>query len=177
VVELSSYSDEEDPIPDTSCNFEFTQRLYDELNRALLGLPGDGKVIIISNSEEEVEAHEETTTEVEATPSAAAEKSSTPSASPADVDEDPGAMPNDSSDGLARVKTHARAALADTKSTHLRPSRQERLLWQACLKNSHVQRCYPSSSFVQSSWDGDVESLVSLMPFMPPQFSLFLLCS
>jgi hypothetical protein len=48
-----------------------------------------------------VEAHEETTAEVEATPSTATEKSLTLAASPADADEDPGATPNDSSDGLA----------------------------------------------------------------------------
>jgi hypothetical protein len=52
VVELSSSSDEEDPISDTSRDFEFTQRLYSELSRALLGPPGDGKVIIISDSDE-----------------------------------------------------------------------------------------------------------------------------
>jgi hypothetical protein len=28
--------------------------------------------------------------------------------------------------------------------------------------------CYFISSFVQRSWDGDVESLLDLTPFMPP---------
>jgi hypothetical protein len=63
VVEQSSSSDEEDHIPNTSRDFEFTQRLYNELNCALLGPPDDGKVIIISDSDEKVEAHEETTAE------------------------------------------------------------------------------------------------------------------
>jgi hypothetical protein len=42
MVDLSSSLDEEDPIPDTSRDIEFTQCLYDELNRALLGLQSDG---------------------------------------------------------------------------------------------------------------------------------------
>jgi hypothetical protein len=56
-------------------------------------------VIIISDSDEEKEAREETTTKAEATPSAATEKSLTPAASPTDADEDPGAMSNDSARG------------------------------------------------------------------------------
>jgi hypothetical protein len=52
-VDLSSYSDEEDLIPDTSHNFEFAKHLYSELNRVLLGPPGDGKIIMLSDSDEE----------------------------------------------------------------------------------------------------------------------------
>jgi hypothetical protein len=52
VVDMSASSDEEDLIPNTSHDFEFAQRLYDELNRDLLGLPGDGKIIILSDSDE-----------------------------------------------------------------------------------------------------------------------------
>jgi hypothetical protein len=52
VVDLSSYSDEEDLIPDTSHNFEFAKHLYSELNRVLLG-PPDGKIIMLSDSNEE----------------------------------------------------------------------------------------------------------------------------
>jgi hypothetical protein len=101
VVDLSSSSDEEEPIPDTSHDFEFAQHLYGELNYALLGPPGDGKIIIISNSDEEEEACEETPADAKPAPSATTVKPSTPVASPADVDEDPGATPNDSNDGLA----------------------------------------------------------------------------
>jgi hypothetical protein len=50
---------------------------------------------------------------------------------------------------------------------HLRLPREERHLRQACFKESYVQHCYPSSLFVQRSWDGDAESLLTLMPFMP----------
>jgi hypothetical protein len=103
VVDLSSSSDEEDHIPDTCHDFEFAQRLYDELNRALLGLTGDGKIIILSDSNKEEEAREETATDAKVVPfvAVAAVKPLTPTASPADADEDPGATPNDSNDGLA----------------------------------------------------------------------------
>jgi hypothetical protein len=52
VVDMSSSLNEEDLIPNTSHDFEFAQRLYDELNRDLLGLPSDGKIIILSDSDE-----------------------------------------------------------------------------------------------------------------------------
>jgi hypothetical protein len=57
-----------------------------------------------------------------------------------------------------------------TKPVCLRLPRQERRSWQACFKESYVQHCYHSSSFVKRSWDVGVESLPSLMPFMPPRF-------
>jgi hypothetical protein len=117
VIDLSSSSDEENSFIDTSRDFEFAQRLYGELNCDLLWPPGDGKVIILSDSDEEKEeAGEKSTGAKDVVASAAvnpvsttstddsgtlAEKSSTPAASPADADEDPGAVPNDSSDGLA----------------------------------------------------------------------------
>jgi hypothetical protein len=82
------------------------------------GRAGDGKVIILSNSDEEnEEAHEEKSTDVEDVATSAAvnsvsttsaddigtlaEKSSNAAASPADADNDPKVEPNDSSDGLA----------------------------------------------------------------------------
>jgi hypothetical protein len=64
VIDLSSSSDEEDLIAATSHDFEFTQRLFGELNRAVLGPPGDDKVIILSDSDEE-EVHEEKITGIE----------------------------------------------------------------------------------------------------------------
>jgi hypothetical protein len=42
VIDMSSSSDEEDSIANTSRDIEFAQRLYDELNRDLLGPPGEG---------------------------------------------------------------------------------------------------------------------------------------
>jgi hypothetical protein len=32
---------------------------------------------------------------------------------------------------------------------------------QVCFKESYIQRCYPSSVFVQRSWDADAESLLT----------------
>jgi hypothetical protein len=118
LVDLSSPHDEEEPIHGTARDFEFTQCLFNELNRDLLGPPGDGKVIILSQfDEEEEEVHEEKSTGAEdATTSVAVnpvsntsvddigtptEKSSTPAASPADANNDSGVEPNDNSDGLA----------------------------------------------------------------------------
>jgi hypothetical protein len=108
---------EEDFIANTSRDFDFAQRLYDELNRGFLGPPGDGKIIILGDSDEEKEeAREEMSsgtkdvaTSAAANPASTASTSDavasigkplTPAASPTDATEDPGAAPNDSSDGL-----------------------------------------------------------------------------
>jgi hypothetical protein len=118
VIDLSSSSDEEDFIADTSRDFEFAQWLYGELNRGFLGLSDDSKIIILSDSnEEKEEVHEEksfgpkdaaafavvnpTSTTSASDAGAPVEKSSTPAASPTDADEDPWATQNDSSDGLS----------------------------------------------------------------------------
>jgi hypothetical protein len=53
--------DEEDLIVDTSHDFEFTQMLYGELNRAVLGSSDDDKIIILNDSDEE-EVHDEMST-------------------------------------------------------------------------------------------------------------------
>jgi hypothetical protein len=47
VVDLSSSSDEECLIPDTSRDEEFPRRLFGNLNRNVIGPLGDGNVIII----------------------------------------------------------------------------------------------------------------------------------
>jgi hypothetical protein len=118
VVDLSSPLDEEEPIHDTARDFEFTQRLFGKFNRDLLGPPSDGKVIILSDSDEEKEeAHEEKSAGTEDVAISAAvnpvstasiddigtlaKKSSTPVTSPANADNNLGVEPNDSSDGLA----------------------------------------------------------------------------
>jgi hypothetical protein len=110
VVDLSSPSDEEEPIHDTARDFKFAQRLFDELNRDLLGPPGDGKVIILSVfDEEKEEVHEEKSVSAEDAATSAtvnpvstandidtpAEKSSTPAASPTDANNDPRVEPNE----------------------------------------------------------------------------------
>jgi hypothetical protein len=80
VVDLSFY--EEEIFPDTSQDEEFAQRLFAELNRELLGPPDDGNIIILSDSDEEEEVHEEIT---------------------ADTDDAPDGMQDDNSDGGDKV--------------------------------------------------------------------------
>jgi hypothetical protein len=73
VVNLSSYSDQEDLIADTSCDEEFARRLFGDLNRDVLRSSRDGNIIILSNSDEEEEqVREEKTVGAEAAPSSTA---------------------------------------------------------------------------------------------------------
>jgi hypothetical protein len=86
VVDLSSSSDEEGLIADTSHDEEFTKMLFGDLNRDFLGLPGDDNIIILSDSdEEEEEVREEKTADVKAAPSCTA-RSPAPTASTDDAD-------------------------------------------------------------------------------------------
>jgi hypothetical protein len=98
VVDLSLSLDEEDFMADTSRDEDFTRWLFGELNRDVLGPPGDGKVIVLSDSDEEEEVREETVTD--ATPSANM-KSSTSTTSATDAAEDSRKMQDDNSDDLA----------------------------------------------------------------------------
>jgi hypothetical protein len=96
VVDLTS--DEEDAFPDTSLDEDFARRLFSDLNHGLLGPPGDGKVIILNDSEEKEEAREENTTNADATPRSAM-RSLTATASTTDADEALKGVQNDNSDG------------------------------------------------------------------------------
>jgi hypothetical protein len=69
VVDLSS--EEEDASPDTSRDEEISQKLFGDLNRGLLGPPGDGNIIILIDSNEEEEVQEDDRANAEATPSSA----------------------------------------------------------------------------------------------------------
>jgi hypothetical protein len=80
VVDLSSSSDEEGLIPDTSRDEEFARRLFGDLNRSVLEPPNNDKVIILGDSDEEEEAREEHVTDAEAAPSSTV-KSLAPTAS------------------------------------------------------------------------------------------------
>jgi hypothetical protein len=79
MVDLSSSSDEKGLIPDTSWDDEFARRLFGNLNCSVLGPPGDGKVIILSDPDEDEEVCEEDATDAEAAPSSDV-KSPTPTA-------------------------------------------------------------------------------------------------
>jgi hypothetical protein len=97
VVNLSSSSDEEGLITDTSRDEEFTRRLFGDLNRDVLGPSGDGKIIILSDSdEEEKEVREEKTVGAKAAPSSAAR--SPASTASVDADDAPTGVQNDNSD-------------------------------------------------------------------------------
>jgi hypothetical protein len=69
MVNLSSSSDEGDLITDVSRDEEFARRLFDDLNRDVLGPPGDGKIIILSDFDEQEEVREEKAANTEVAPS------------------------------------------------------------------------------------------------------------
>jgi hypothetical protein len=94
VVDLSSSSDEEGLIHDTSRDEEFARKLFGDLNDNILLPPGDGNIIILSDSDEEEEVHEEDVIDTEVAPSSAA-RSPVPTASIDDVDDtDKGRSPD-----------------------------------------------------------------------------------
>jgi hypothetical protein len=88
MVDLASSSGEEDFFADTSRDEELDKKLFGDLNRDILGPPGDGKVIILSDSDDEDEAHEDAAVNAEAAPPSAVNSPVTP-ASASDADETP----------------------------------------------------------------------------------------
>jgi hypothetical protein len=54
-------------IADTSRDEKITRNLFGYLNRDILGPPGDSKIIILDDSDDDGEAQEETTVEIEST--------------------------------------------------------------------------------------------------------------
>jgi hypothetical protein len=87
--------DEEDHIINTSHDFEFAQRLYDELNHTVLGPPGDGNIIILSDYNEEEVREEKTIGTENAVAFAVVNHASTASA---DTDDAPAGVKNDNND-------------------------------------------------------------------------------
>jgi hypothetical protein len=65
MIDLSSSSDEENFIVDTSCDVKLSKKRFGDLNSDILGPPGDGKIIILDDSDEENEAREEKTVDIE----------------------------------------------------------------------------------------------------------------
>jgi hypothetical protein len=84
VVDLSS--NKEDLFLNTTWDEEFTRKLFNDLNRGLLGPLGDGNIIVLSDSNEEEEACEEAATAADAAPPSVV-KSPAPTASTADADD------------------------------------------------------------------------------------------
>jgi hypothetical protein len=98
VVDLALSSGEEESIADTSRDEEFTRKLFDDLNRDILGPPGDGKIIVISDSDDEDETHEDATVNAEAAPPSATNSADSPT-SASDIDETPDGVSDDNADG------------------------------------------------------------------------------
>jgi hypothetical protein len=71
MIDLSLSLDEENFIADTSHDAEFTKKFFGDLNCDILGPPGDGKVIILDDSDEEKEVSDEKTVDIELTATSA----------------------------------------------------------------------------------------------------------
>jgi hypothetical protein len=98
VVDLALSLSEEDSVADTSRDEEFTRKLFSDLNRDILGPPGDGKIIVISDSDDEDEMHENAAVNAEGAPPSAANSADSPT-SASDVDETPDGVSDDNADG------------------------------------------------------------------------------
>jgi hypothetical protein len=98
VVDLALSSGEEDSVADTSRDEEFVRKLFGDLNRDIFGPPGDGKIIVISYSDDEDETHEDTAVNAEAAPPSAANSTDSPT-SASDADETPNGVSDDNADG------------------------------------------------------------------------------
>jgi hypothetical protein len=91
MIDLSSSSNEENFIVDTSHNVELAKKLFGGLNRNILGPPGDGKINILDDSDDETEAQDEKTAGIK------------PTAAPASVDP-ASTAPTSADDAPARAK-------------------------------------------------------------------------
>jgi hypothetical protein len=88
IVDLASSSGKE----------ELTRKLFGDLNRDILGPPDDGKIIVLSDSDDEDEAHEDAAVNAEAAPPSAANSADSPTSAP-DADETPDGVQDDNTDG------------------------------------------------------------------------------
>jgi hypothetical protein len=127
VVDLSSYSDEGDLITDVSRDEAFTRRLFADLNRDVLVSSRDGKIIILSDSNEEKEVREEKAIDVKVAPSSVV-RSLTSIASADDAD---GTYKSNTPDQATSV-----AAAVETKLACLRLPHQGGACRKACLKEN-----------------------------------------
>jgi hypothetical protein len=97
-VDLALSSGEEDSVADTSRDEEFARKLFGELNRDILGPCGDGKIIVISDSDNDDETHEDAAINAEAAPPSAANSADSPT-SASDADETTDGVSDDNADG------------------------------------------------------------------------------
>jgi hypothetical protein len=96
-VDLASSSGEES-FADTSRDEELARKLLGDLNRDILGPPGDDKIIVLSDSDDEDETHEDAAVNAEAAPPSVANSADSPTSAP-DADETPDGVLDDNADG------------------------------------------------------------------------------
>jgi hypothetical protein len=118
MVDLASPSGKEDFFADTSRDEELARKLFGDLNRDILGPPDNGKIIVLSDFDDEDEAHEDATINTEAAPPSAVNSPVTP-ASASDADETP--------DGCKMI-----VVTVGTRPVHLRLPRQDNAYREAC---------------------------------------------
>jgi hypothetical protein len=94
-VDLALSSGEEDSIADTSRDEELVRKLFGDLNRDILGPPGDDKIIVLSDSDDEDETPKDAAL---AAPPSAANSTDSPTSAP-DADETPDGVSDDNVDG------------------------------------------------------------------------------
>jgi hypothetical protein len=98
VVDLVSSSGEEDSVADTSRDEELARKLFGDLNRDILGPLDDGQIIVLSDSDDEDETHEDAAVNAEAAPPSAANSVDSPTSAP-DADDTLDGVPDDNADG------------------------------------------------------------------------------
>jgi hypothetical protein len=97
VVDLALSLGEEDSVADTSRDEELTRKLFGDLNHDILGPPDDGKIIVLSDSDDEDETPEDAAVNAEAAPPSAANSTDSPT-SASDADETPDGVSDDNAD-------------------------------------------------------------------------------
>jgi hypothetical protein len=122
IVDLASSSGEEDSVADTSRDEELTRKLFGNLNRDILGPPGDGKIIVLSDSDDENETHEDVAVNAEAAPPSAANSTDSPTSTP-DATKYP-------------MGCQMIMLTVGTKPVHLRLPHQDNAYREACFKES-----------------------------------------
>jgi hypothetical protein len=96
MIDLSSSSDEKNLIVHISRDAELAKKLFADLNYDILGPLGNGKIIVLDDSDEENEAQEEKTADIESTTASASVDPT--SSAPTSVDDAPAGAKIDNSD-------------------------------------------------------------------------------
>jgi hypothetical protein len=97
-VDPALSSGDEDSVADTSRDEELARKLFGDLNRDILGPPGDGKIIVLGDSDNEDETPEDAAVNAEAAPPSATNSTDSPTSAP-DADETPDGVSDDNADG------------------------------------------------------------------------------